>query len=41
MGYVAPSAAELGTAVAVEVRGKLYPATVAKMPFVPNQYYRG
>jgi aminomethyltransferase len=41
MGYVAPSHAADGTAVAVEVRGKLVDATVTKMPFVPNRYYRG
>ena len=41
MGYVPPALAVLGTALHVEVRGKLVPATVAKMPFVPTNYYRG
>jgi aminomethyltransferase len=41
MGYVAANAMEAGTKVAVEVRGKLIPATVAKMPFVPHHYYKG
>lgn len=40
MGYVAPHLAADGTALQVEVRGKLFPATVTKMPFVPNRYYR-
>ena len=29
-----------GTKVAVDVRGKSLPATVADMPFVPHRYYR-
>jgi aminomethyltransferase len=40
MGYVQTSFSDLGKKVAVEVRGKLYPATVAKMPFVPHQYFK-
>jgi len=30
-----------GTALEIEVRGKRLPATVAPMPFVPHNYYRG
>lgn len=40
MGYVAKEVSEIGAAVKVEVRGKLLPATVTKMPFVPASYYR-
>jgi aminomethyltransferase len=29
-----------GTDVQVEVRGKVNPATVTKMPFIPTTYYR-
>lgn len=38
MGYVAPALAAEGTKLTVEVRGKLVPATVTKMPFVPTRY---
>lgn len=41
MGYVPPALSEAGTALAVEVRGKLQPASVTKLPFVPHQYFRG
>ncbi len=41
MGYVDPAHAEVGTAVAATVRGKSLPAEVAKLPFVPQRYYRG
>ena len=30
-----------GTALSVDVRGKRLPATIAPMPFVPHNYYRG
>lgn len=40
MGYVETPYAAVGTAVAVEVRGKLQPAQIAKMPFVPHKYYK-
>lgn len=40
MGYVPTKYADLGTKLAVEVRGKLVPATVSKMPFVPQSYYK-
>ncbi|MFG6160525.1 glycine cleavage system aminomethyltransferase GcvT [Halomonas sp. 1390] len=41
MGYVAIEAAEIGTTVYAEVRGKRLPMTVSKMPFVPPGYHRG
>lgn len=41
MGYVTPANAAEGSKIAIEVRGKLVPAVVSKMPFVPNRYYRG
>ena len=40
MGYVKKSLMEAGTLVEVEVRGKKRPATVTKMPFVPQRYFR-
>ena len=41
MGYVAIEAAEIGTTVYAEVRGKRLPMTVSKMPFVTPGYHRG
>ena len=40
MGYVATRLAELGTAVKLEQRGKLFDARVVPMPFVPHRYHR-
>jgi aminomethyltransferase len=40
MGFVAPALAAEGTQLTVEVRGKLVPATVTKMPFVPTRYFK-
>ena len=40
MGYVATPLAEVGTALTLEQRGKLFQATVAPMPFVPHRYHR-
>jgi aminomethyltransferase len=40
MGYVAAALAAPGTAVTLEQRGKLFPARVAAMPFVPHNYHR-
>eukprot|EP00540_Astrosyne_radiata_P021484 CAMPEP_0116831376 /NCGR_PEP_ID=MMETSP0418-20121206/5302_1 /TAXON_ID=1158023 /ORGANISM="Astrosyne radiata, Strain 13vi08-1A" /LENGTH=143 /DNA_ID=CAMNT_0004460619 /DNA_START=589 /DNA_END=1020 /DNA_ORIENTATION=- len=40
MGYVETAYSKVGTNVAVEVRGKQQPATIAKMPFVESRYYR-
>ncbi len=41
MGYVAIDHAKAETPVNLMVRGKPQPAKVAKMPFVPQNYYRG
>jgi aminomethyltransferase len=41
MGYVERAFAEPGTPVALVVRGKDIPASVAVLPFVPHRYYRG
>lgn len=46
MGYVASELSNVAAdasapaVIAVEVRGKLIPAKVTKMPFVPNRYYK-
>jgi aminomethyltransferase len=40
MGYVASHLAEIGTALKLEQRGKLFDARVAAMPFVPHRYHR-
>ena len=40
MGYVATPLAEIGTALKLEQRGKLFDARVASMPFVPHRYHR-
>jgi aminomethyltransferase len=40
MGYVAAPLAEVGTALKLEQRGKLFDAKVAAMPFVPHRYHR-
>jgi len=40
MGYVASHLAELGTALKLEQRGKLFDARVTAMPFVPHRYHR-
>jgi aminomethyltransferase len=40
MGYVASSLAEVGTPLKLEQRGKLFAASVAKLPFVPHRYQR-
>ena len=41
MGYVDTAFASLGVDVWAIVRGKKVPMKVAKMPFVPQRYYRG
>ncbi|MDW6004614.1 glycine cleavage system aminomethyltransferase GcvT [Vibrio mangrovi] len=41
MGYITKDYATPGAEVYAEVRGKMLPMTVAKMPFVPQRYYRG
>ncbi len=40
MGYVATGLAEVGTALKLEQRGRLFEARVAAMPFVPHRYQR-
>jgi aminomethyltransferase len=40
MGYVASHLSEVGTALKLEQRGKLFDARVAAMPFVPHRYHR-
>lgn len=40
MGYVASALAAPGTALTLEQRGKLFPATVTATPFVPHRYHR-
>lgn len=39
MGYVAESLKKVGTGLLVNIRGKDVPCTVAKMPFLPSNYY--
>jgi aminomethyltransferase len=41
MGYVQDGLHKSGTELQVVVRGKNRKATVSKMPFVPNKFYRG
>ena len=41
MGYVETALATPDTALLAVVRGKQLPVKVAKMPFVPQRYYRG
>ena len=40
MGYVAGHLSEVGTALKLEQRGKLFGARVVPMPFVPHRYHR-
>jgi aminomethyltransferase len=40
MGYVATPFSEIGTALKLEQRGKLFDARVTQMPFVPHRYHR-
>ncbi len=40
MGYVDTQFSSIGTAVDLMVRGKPRPAKIAKMPFVPQNYYK-
>jgi aminomethyltransferase len=41
LAYVDASHAAIGTAIGVDVRGKLQPMRVAAMPFAPHRYFRG
>ena len=40
MGQVATASAAPGTALAINVRGKLLATTVVDLPFVPHHYHR-
>ncbi len=40
MGYVASHLADVGTALKLEQRSKLFDARVAPLPFVPHRYHR-
>ena len=40
MGYVETAHAKAGTDIMVNIRGKMQPAKVEKMPFVETHYYR-
>ncbi len=41
MGYVKRRYAKIGTDINLLIRGKAKPAKVVKLPFVPNNFYRG
>lgn len=41
MGYLPIDLCQSGAGVLVQIRGKTYKATVAKMPFVKTNYYTG
>jgi len=41
MGYVPTQLSAVGTQLSAVVRGKERPITVAKMPLVPQRYFRG
>ena len=41
MAYVSRPLGEPGTALQVDVRGKMIPVTVTRMPFTPQRYFRG
>lgn len=40
MAYVATALGQLGATITLEQRGKIFPATVTAMPFVPHRYLR-
>ena len=40
MGYVETAHAKAGTDIMVNIRGKMQPAKVERMPFVETHYYR-
>ncbi|MEO6247340.1 MAG: glycine cleavage system aminomethyltransferase GcvT [Sphingomicrobium sp.] len=40
MAYVATALAEPGATMMLEQRGKLFPATITALPFVPHRYHR-
>jgi len=40
MAYVSDKLSKVGTKLVAKNRGKDFPITVTKMPFVPAKYYR-
>ncbi|MEM1139868.1 MAG: glycine cleavage system aminomethyltransferase GcvT [Pseudomonadota bacterium] len=40
VGYVDSRFAAAGTSLAIEIRGRLHPATVVPLPFVPHAYFK-
>jgi aminomethyltransferase len=40
MGYVETASSKVGTEVQLNIRGKMQPAVVAKMPFITPGYYK-
>jgi len=40
MAYVATALGQPGATITLEQRGKIFPATVTAMPFVPHRYHR-
>ena len=41
MGYVASAYAETGTEIALDIRGRAWPARIQDLPFVEHHYFRG
>lgn len=41
MGYVQQKFSKIGTKIDLRVRGKAMPAKIIKLPFIPNNFYRG
>ena len=41
MGYIDITYSKVDTKIQLKIRNKLVPATVVKLPFVPQRYYRG
>ncbi|SNB79135.1 aminomethyltransferase [Arboricoccus pini] len=40
LGYVVTNAAEIGTEIQLDVRGRSLPAEIVALPFVPHRYHR-
>jgi len=40
MAYVATALGQTGATITLEQRGKIFPATVTAMPFIPHRYHR-
>lgn len=41
MAYVRRDSADVGAELSVDVRGKAIPVTITKLPFIPQNYFRG